>query len=39
MQLGQQVAVSQGHFVTVQEVAVGNFDVLNAVVVDLIGQR
>lgn len=39
MQLGQQVTVSQRHFVAVQEVAVGDLDVFDAVVVDLIGQR
>lgn len=38
MQLGQQVTVSKGHFITIQEVAVGDLDVLHAVVVDLIGQ-
>lgn len=39
MQLGQQVAVCQRHFAPVQEVAVGDFDVLDAVVVNLVGQR
>lgn len=39
MQLGQQVAVCQRHFIPVQEVAVWEFDVLDAVVVNLIGQR
>lgn len=39
VQLGQQVAVGQGHFITVQELAVRELDVLNAVVVDLVGQR
>jgi len=39
MQLGQQVAVSQGHLVPVQEHAVGDLDVLDTVVVDLVGQR
>lgn len=39
MQLGQQVTVSQRHFVAVQEVAVGHLDVFDAVVVDLVGQR
>lgn len=38
MQLGQQVTVSKGHFITIQEVAVGDLDVLDAVVVDLIRQ-
>lgn len=39
MQFGQQVTVSQGHFVPIQELAVRNFDVFYAVVIDLIGQR
>lgn len=39
MQLWQQVTVGQGHLVAVQEVAVGHLDVLDAVVVDLIGER
>lgn len=38
MQLGQQVTVGEGHFITIQEVAVGDLNVLDAVVVDLIGQ-
>lgn len=39
MQLGQQVAVRQRHFIPVQKVAVWDFDVLNAVVVNLVRQR
>lgn len=39
VQLGQQVTVSEGHVVTVQEAAVGDLHVLDAVVVDLVGQR
>lgn len=39
MQLGQQVAVCQRHFVPIQEAALRDFDVLDAVVVNLIGQR
>lgn len=38
MQLWQQVTVRQGHLVAIQEVAVGHLDVLDAVVVDLIGK-
>lgn len=38
MQLWQQVTVGQGHLVAVQEVAVGHLDVLDAVVVDLVGE-
>lgn len=39
MQLGQQVAVCQRHFIAIQEVAVWDFDVLDAVVINLVGQR
>lgn len=38
VQLWQQVAVGQGHLVAVQEVACGHLDVLDAVVVDLVGE-
>lgn len=39
MQLWQKVTVGQRHLVAIQEVAVGHLDVLDAVVVDLIGER
>lgn len=39
MQFGQQIAVSQRHFFSVQKLAAGDLDVLDAVVVDLVGQR
>lgn len=38
MQLGQEVTVSQSHFIPIQKAAVGDLDILDAVVVDLIRQ-
>lgn len=39
VQLGQQVAVCQGHLVAIQELARGDGDIVQAVLIDLIGER
>lgn len=39
VQLGQQVAVCQGHLVAIQEFARGDGDVVQAVLIDLVRER
>lgn len=39
VQLRQQVAVRQRHLVSIQELALGDLDVVDAVVINLIGER
>lgn len=39
VQFGQQVAVGQGHLVAIQELAGGDGDVLQAVLIDLVRER
>lgn len=38
VKLGEKVAVSKGHVIAIKELAAGHFDVLNAIVVNLVRQ-
>lgn len=39
VQLGQQVAVGQGHFIAIKKFTCGELDVFHAVLINFIGER